>query len=62
MYIIETTETKPILAVYKYIINANNKKDALSKFNKGDYEKVEHLKDLEILETTQIEITKINKG
>jgi hypothetical protein len=49
MYIIKTTEKRPTLAVYENIIDANNKKEAISKFKNGDYEKVEHLKDLETL-------------
>ena len=28
MYIIKTTEKRPTLAVYEYIIDANNKKEA----------------------------------
>jgi hypothetical protein len=61
MYIIKTTEKRPTLAVYEYIIDANNEKEAISKFKNGDYEKVEHLKDLETLENTEIEISTIKE-
>jgi hypothetical protein len=61
MYIIKTTEKRPTLAVYEYIIDANNEKEAISKFKNGDYEKVEHLKDLETLENTEIEISTVKE-
>jgi hypothetical protein len=61
MYIIETTEKRPTLAVYEYIINADSEKEAISKFKNGEYEEVNHLKDLDILDNTEIEITTITK-
>ena len=61
MYIIKTTEKRPTLSVYEYIIDANNEKEAISKFKNGDYEKVEHLKDLETLENTEIEISTVKE-
>jgi hypothetical protein len=62
MYIIETTEKRPTLAVYEYIINADNEKEAISKFKNGEYEDIKHLKDLDTLENTEIEITTIKEN
>ena len=61
MYIIKTTEKRQKLSVYEYIIDANNKKEAISKFKNGDYLSVEHLKDLETLENTEIEISTVKE-
>ena len=61
MYIIETTEKRPTLAIYEYIINENSDKEAISKFKNGEYEEVKHLKDLDILDNTEIEITTIKE-
>ena len=60
-YEIETVETVPTLKKYVYIVDAENKKDAESKFKEGIYKDVSHVKDIEILAASEIEIKNISE-
>ena len=58
---IETIETVPTIKQYVYIIDAKNKKDAEFKFREGIYKDVSHVKDIEILAASEIEIKDISE-
>jgi hypothetical protein len=58
---IETIETVPTVKKYVYLIDASSKEEAEAKFNDGDYKDVSHVKDIEILAVTEIEITDISE-
>jgi len=58
---IETIETVPVVKKYVYTVDAASKEEAEAKFKNGDYKDVSHVKDIEILSTTETEITDISE-
>jgi hypothetical protein len=60
-YEIETIETIPTIKKYVYLIDAASKEEAEAKFKDGVYNDVSHVRDIEILEATETEITDISE-
>jgi len=58
---IETIETVPTIKKYVYLIDASSREEAEAKFRDGVYKDVSHVKDIEILAASEIEIKDISE-